>query len=72
MLKYEIVTVEGYRFQLGKGDMYGPVFAIEVAPGRFEGARCVKKAGDELGFRSGIYADEKMVAAINSARELIN
>lgn len=71
MLKYNVVTVDGYRFQIGKGDFYGPVFTIEVAPNKFEGARLVFNAGDELGYNSGVYATESMVKAINKARELI-
>lgn len=71
MLAYDVVNVCGYRFQIGEGDMYGPVFTIEVSPNRFEGARTVFAAGDELGFCSGIYASEDMVRAINEARKLI-
>lgn len=71
MLKYDVINVCGYRFRIGKGDMYGPVFMIEVSPNKFEGARTVFNVGDELGFMSGIYANEDMVRAINEARKLI-
>lgn len=71
MLKFEIVEVKGFRFQVGVGDAYGPVFTIEVEPGRFEGCRLTKNVGDELGFMSGCFATAEMVEAIEEARKLI-
>lgn len=69
-MKHEIHEVNGYLFQIGKGDAYAPVFAIKIG-NRFHGVWTVRNVGDELGFNSGIYATEEMIKAIEKASEIL-
>lgn len=67
--KSELHEVNGFKFKIGEGDFYAPVFMIEIN-GKFYGAWGAHKEGDELGWNSGVYATSEAISAIKRAREL--
>ena len=69
-LSFETVECNGYKFNIGRGDAYAPVFEIEI-DGEFYGALSVRKEGQEIGWKSGIYGTKEQVEAIEAARRLI-
>jgi hypothetical protein len=69
-LKYKVVECEGYKFRIGPGDCYAPVFMIQV-DGKWLGCYLTQNVGDELDWRSGVYATEELLKAITAARKFI-
>lgn len=70
----ETIKVDGIKFDIGiQGDaeFHGKIFAMHKCNKTY-GVICVDSERRELGFRSGIFATDKEIMAIEKARIILN